>query len=630
MLEREIMTEENVNHQATHEYDFEKVLKIDEQEVHNLVSEIYYTDFDFRDLDFSTATKNIEILIKTKDYQVFWYALTHLSQEYKDCSDSFRDKLDDLFSQGVSCAKDLYKNKNIGPYINGLAYFIENNQMSNPDKINKRFKDHIFFLAAMEYGNGYAAKVFGEFNPKKDANDWKKHFYQLAKNKNTDGIVKMLDNLHNPHFSDSMILRMCVQNDITDMNFYRFISKKYHLDMNAVGDNYYLRDKTNFFFQIIMSGNKQLLEQAALQCDIDFNANISVSVSAENMAHNKFLESAFTFFRLNKLDVVDQLNILDSLTKHSNLKIDSFSQICNHVFKKELVSNHYSHDVYQSLFNHSLFLNKDFNHRSVLLSILKNDNSTSIKNLRQKSNYALNPTTHLLDKYYAVVKDDNPQDSFTYWANQQGRNFSISTTNYLLTKCHESFNTQQLLPINYRLKQFLQTKGLNIPDNRSVWKRFLDICNSVLYTHTNEIQYYTQTDKIEVNQESVNTIYKEHYQKPSFNHVLLEQIKDDVIKRYVDSIILNAEQFYSLNQPTVELKEEIHYMNNLLPKFVNKTVENYLHFATLEPEEANNQALTQLKLLNKRTFEVLNLMLEENKESAASESRVISKLINRY
>ena len=108
---------------------------------------------------------------------------------------------------------------------------------------------------------------------------------------------------------------------------------------------------------------------------------------------------------------------------------------------------------------------------------------------------------------------------------------------------------------------------------------------------------------------------KEKIEQPSTSKITkatIKDIKDVEIKNYIDSIIFEAQQFKTIYTEGDNESQDFDYIKNILPKLLSRTIQNYLEFTrTKDPFEVKKNTLIQLKLLNKKTFEILNKSLEK-------------------
>ena len=109
---------------------------------------------------------------------------------------------------------------------------------------------------------------------------------------------------------------------------------------------------------------------------------------------------------------------------------------------------------------------------------------------------------------------------------------------------------------------------------------------------------------------------------------LLAQVIDQDIHKYVSAIKLNYEQFHLLlNEQTKS--DNSYYMNTSMPKLLNNIIENYIHFVSLDEKEAKENIVIHLKLLHKKTIDVLNSAIKEETENLARNDRVLGRIIKK-
>lgn len=290
------------------------------------------------------------------------------------------------------------------------------------------------------------------------------------------------------------------------------------------------------------------------------------------------------------------------------------AQIVKNLFSGN-ISNSYNHEIYDTLFGNEIFKSNRFDKGSLVTLILNLDKESSVINAMQANQGVVNPVTFVLDKLFAVSRNIKPYvHPFISWATDN-KNFSKDTFNYLFSRYESEIKG---IPINDftdlpgSIKRELIAKGVDGLEPQSFFS----------------MAFWKSKPAPVIIEEPV-AVYTPQITELSFNNKLFERVIDGDVKYYIESIKLNAEQFEAVFDNSMPSKSN-HYMINLLPKFLNKTVENYLSFNALEPEEAKENTLVQLKLLNKKAVDILNEGLSNEKERIVTQSKVNTNIMKQY
>lgn len=420
--------------------------------------------------------------------------------------------------------------------------------------------------------------------------------------------------------NNSAILRMFYFQGARDYEKIKQFIEKFQLDINGLGT---VPGRTNkeTFAQSVASKEGTKANIFFEKFIKDFGNKIDYNIQANNPYNKKELN----FFEnlivsgLPTPTILDRLSIVLENCELSEKHIGFISQFFLNSNNNILVK-HYDHPVLKSLFSHCKFNSGLYDREAFLNKLMALDNTQSFAKARQDSNFTVNPISVILDNFSKHATPALPMEKhpFIGWINEQNENYSRDTFNSLMIFYKEEINTMDLSKavIHSSLAKALSDFGVVCPEKSgffSFWKT------------------KSKNKKI-VAEKQIPTVEKEPAKplvKDPFNTVLFEQVKDEQINKYIESIVLNSEQFSVLFNGNSVLEHE-HYMANLLPKFLNKTVDNYLHFSTIDELEAKNNAIVQLKIINKKTFEVLNYVLENEKDQLVTKNAVHQKIINKY
>ena len=425
----------------------------------------------------------------------------------------------------------------------------------------------------------------------------------VVRTKNTELLEELYSCCTNIAHNHSHILYDYLNHDFMDYNFTKSAIEKYDLDINAVGNRHGTSIAfTHLFFKLKISSREYLQ---------NFIKDFGKQMNLEQAGYGKY--NVFQILKKHTNKPLDEvMDCYDGILNHCYLTEKHIADIAQYLLSPHIVAEFYDHAAYTSLFKHHAFNTPRFDRSAILNTILTADSTSLLENIRQKYSNTVNPTTVLLDKFYGMSEPitQKGQHPFLYWANLQGYNFSRDTLYYLVKHYKVDIEGMNYKDIPSVLKRELKGLGFyNIPEV-GLWQKWFGKKNQ-------------QSEPVKVE------LPKAVSEKESFNTIFISQIKDTEIHKYIEAILLNAEQ-YTMMFSDNSYSDDSHYIATLLPKFLNKAMNSYLHFSTIEPEEAKEHILVQLKLLNKKTFEILNSGLQSEKENAIRQERIQNRIIKQY
>jgi hypothetical protein len=518
--------------------------------------------------------------------------------------------------------KRIFKANRMLDFLNELEQFL-NSQLFNAHEKKSFFNDQVAacLLYSLNAKNFPLARTINKYRKDKSFTN----LYDYIAKKIREEEYEILDTLFELSDSvttnNSQILRMFYSNGCRNFDKVKYFIEKYHLDINGLGNTPGTYNKHTFSHLVTQKdGTKgSIFFEEFINY---FNNRIDFDIQALDAHKNKKYNLLETLMN-SELEITTKLNRLSIILKHCMLSEKHIAHIVQYLVdaNNDIIIKHYDNDVYDALFSHEKFNSSLYDREAFLNKLLMMDNSLKFYNTRQLSNLTVNPTSVILDKFMKNAKPALPmeQHPLITWVKFQNDYYSRDTFKSLMI-----FYANELadfdfkgIKINSALAKALEENGMILPERKGFFSFLRKKKPSVT--------------KFEV-VPSVSTV--EETKNPSdrleFNISLFEQVKDSDVKRYIDSIMLNAEQFDMLTNNKGDI-ETIHYMHTLLPKFLNKTIDNYLHFATMdEDDNAKNNVVVQLKLINKKTFEVLSQSLEYEKNQILRDGSIHHKVMQNY
>jgi hypothetical protein len=473
--------------------------------------------------------------------------------------------------------------------------------------------------------------VFKELAKSLSLKDVASYHPQIVKTGDLELIQTFYNTFNDLNYNNSEILRSYLDNNVYDYSFINDTIKKYNLDINAVGNighqNFSPDGQAAFIHEVYGTPGSQATEFLK-KFIVDYGQSINFDIT-ESYSGNKATGLNYTSRNLNVLELVQQstkltieekLERLNYTLQYGKLTEKHIAQISNFLLSENVIINNYDHEVFDSLFKNTTFNSESVDRASILNKIFEVDGKISMYHARVATNNAVNPTTTLLKKFFDSA---NPSihyqvHPFLAWSHLQQIEFSDATLPFMFKKyssdiakfTSDDFTTYVPKHVQKKLKAL----GISVPETLGWFKKMFGSKEA-------ELSPVVVTNNIP---EPIQTVIA-----LEFDNDLFKKVKDQDIQKYISSIQLNAEQYSIVFNKNIVYESE-HYMKNILPKFLNKTVENYLHFSTMDEVEAKDNVLVQLKLLNKKTFEVLNQGLQEEKEDVARTGRIHNRIIKNY
>lgn len=541
-----------------------------------------------------------------RDFETLWYLVTHATTKPK-CIVDTKKWITYLCSDGWGEVSSY-----MPQFIQGMNYFLNKQKIFTvPDVISLlQEKENTLFSHALLHCNPNDLKNFNDLRTKWGFEDYRDFHNQVLPTKNTAILEALYDNVRNIKSNNCEILRSYAASNFFDYDFIHKTIQKFDLDINSVGNIPGANAKGAFVHTVF--GQHDL---AGDEFFARFIKNYGTKINFDTLYTTSHGYQGDVLSYMSAQHAIagnEQLNRYNLVLENCSLTEKNVSQIANTVMGEGFIWQFYNHTVYENLFKNPVFNSSFFDSSAVLKSILDFDHSQTIHNVRSNNKFTVNPTVILLNTFYNNTQCDNMKPHpFVYWAQGQNKTTYNATLPFLITKYKSDlgqFTAEDFEKIPHYISNDLRASGINVPEKPGFFSKLFGSKKADSPVVIAPIQEIKVVEEL------------------AFNTVLLDKVTDPDVKRYIESIQLNAEQYTVVFNHNIAYESE-HYVKNLLPKFLNKTVENYLHFSTMDESEAKENVLVQLKLLNKKTFEVLNEGLQEEKEEVLRNGRIQNRIL---
>jgi hypothetical protein len=591
--------------------------------------------------------ENLLIAFDNELYDDFWKLLLKgMGEVYASKTITLNDVRDIL--KHISENEPLQKIQKMfdkGQFISfaeGFKYFFEAQKTIDIDSISSSISPDFANVTMLSCASLHRADLmafFNQFRPEATRNlgEFQNHIKRFLDRKDYEAFDLLLSSSGDVKRHSSALLSKLNEHAASYEQLSYFINK-YQLDINStyrsysdVADSGVLRVQSFAHHYINSSGSGS--NQNALRFITDFGDTISLdnTVDYYRILSGKHIhtEDIFHYMKDNKsINGLDILQRYSTLLEHCHFQEKHIVSLADVVMKSANLVTYSQNSFYQTFFSQPLLKSNLIDKHIFLEAIFNADVSENNREAFLKNNQSSNPVSFVLQTFLQQVDLSNTsfiKNPLIIWAEKQNKKYFSSTMFSLL---YEKFghNMQSLSLqdtaniLNKELLVQFEQKGIKVEKKQSFFKSFFGNSNENTFSETPTIARIEESkveQPVAANKQEV------------FNHDLYQRVNDNDLKQYIEAILLNSEQFNFLCDTQSQMEND-HYMNNLLPKFLNKTVENYLYFATMNEPEAKLNALTQLQLLNKKTFSVLNADLENAKEMAERENRVHTAIIKQY
>ena len=512
----------------------------------------------------------------------------------------------------LEAIKELVRNDKIATFLDVLMKFLKNESVSKKDK--KAFLngcENMLFLQALMLGKNDYAAYLNEYRLEKSIQPNKNFLLNRVKAGQYGVVEKLLEYSEDVNFDSSKVLKLLFIHLCRDYDLFKRIIDKHGLDINAYGDlGLDVPFEGSFVHAIALMHD---MEASKFFFDFvkDYGSKINFDVQFKDLRRNSSINLLDLIINNDKLDPKNKLARLTLLLNYGSMNESHINHLCKMMMSEDVASLFYSHPIYEALFSHENFNTSSFDREGLLLNVLKMDKSETMNEVREKSNGRVNPISVILEKFFRLSSPLQTQTThpLLFWIqeNKDNKDFSAQTLATLAKYYKPELNDIGLLEMKMpqEMEEILKDAGLYVPEKKGFLSKIFSSKEESSKIDISKKDQSLNNKKKEVVEEVKPQVKSVEKQKivPQFNEKLISLIKDPEIKKYIDNIKLNVEQFNSLD---IDSKDEVIYMNIQLPKFLQTTIENYAKFLKDNPADAKRNILIQLKLLNKKSFETIS------------------------
>jgi hypothetical protein len=510
----------------------------------------------------------------------------------------------------LEALKELAKKEQVGQFLDALIPFLEKNQ--NFTRIEKKKFlngcENILFLHAVMLGKKEYVEYLNTFRVDKSLHVNRNFLANRITEQNYSAIELLLEHSENVTYESSKVIKTLYVSLCRDYELFKRLIAKHGFDINGYGEMGLSENfKGSFLHALALMADSESNKFFAdfikdYGSQIDFNLNFTDSVRGLEI---NILD---VIINNDKLDSSEKMTRINAMLTYGSLSEEHLAHLSKILINDKIISRYHSDTIYDALFAHQNFNSPTFDRENVLNKILELDNSEEFAYLRRASNYTVNPTTIMLEKFYRFsspiqITKEHP---FALWikSNENNEKFSVDTLASLLKHYKQELNEIGLgnLKMPVKMAQMLMQIGLDINKKGIMAKMF---------PKENNVKDRTLTNSANKKVEPIILPSKQATETNSgaFNKALFLKVTDSEVSKYIDAIVVQANQILVI---AGDKSQEQQYVKVNLPKLVNTTVENYLKFLNDNPEQAKKNAVIQLKMLHKKTFELLSNILERH------------------
>jgi hypothetical protein len=521
----------------------------------------------------------------------------------------------------------MIKENTIEEFFNNLNQFLDNRGFTDSEKASFfNGYENECIMAALDVNRFELAKKINIYRKDKDLAYFEDYLAEKADEENYRVIEEVLSISKAVTTNNSEILRLLYSRDIPNDEFFNKLISQYGLDINGVGETYELEGET-CFTHMVACGNGTMTTQFFYNFIKEYKDKINFDVNS--ITKIKVRLNLFEMIFSSSLSAIEKLNRVCYILENCDVSIKHLGYICSLLIEKnDYHAEYYDHQIYQALFSHEQFNSEFFDREAILNKIVKNDTSRSVMRARKNNNHTVNPTSVILSKFFNVAKPATPMNKhpFITWIENQTEHFSKDTLKSLVTHYGDDLLNLDFrkVVVDYHVKSALSEVGFTYPKSPS-WRVMLGRDSEAKKMRLISV---SQTP----NKEDVIVDVKQETVTPKVDNsavALIDQVKDIDIKKLIESVHFNYQQYQSLGRNRM-MDDNVHYMTELLPKFLKTTIDNYLHFSMLDSDYAKEEAIVQLKLLNRKAFSILKEELENEQKDMEYRNAVHKKVMENY
>lgn len=505
--------------------------------------------------------------------------------------------------------KELSEKEKMGEFIDTLMLFLEKDeQFSKTDK--KRFLngcENILFLHALMLGKKNCAKFLNQYRIDKSLHANRNFLINRINEQNYDIVESLLEYSDNVTYESSKVLKTIYVSLCRDYAFIKRLISKFNFDINAYG-NLGLNDsfKGSFLHAISLMSDPEA-NVFFINFIKEYGSKIDFDVSFTDSQRGVDVNVLDLIINNDKLAPSEKMSRLTTILSFGELTEKQISRLSGILITEAILARYYNHPIYDALFAHQNFNSVSFSREDILNEILLIDRLESFEKIRIESNNTINPTSILLDKFFKFSSPTNLTKSHPFILWIQGKNkgnanpesFSSNTLISLIKHYKNELNDLNLgeLKMPTKMSVFLRQAGIDIPEKKGIISKMFN--QEKVQKEKKDMPNF-ETKKVEPIKEIKNN---SPIKSLSFNKSLFLKVKDSEITKFVNLIVLQGEQFLKISK---DKGQDYQYITIKLPKFLNTTIENYFKFSAEKPVEAKKNTLIQLKMIEKKSFDLLS------------------------
>jgi hypothetical protein len=524
----------------------------------------------------------------------------------------------------ASSIPKMVEKNTIEDFLSALVHFLDNGGFTNGEKTSFFNNcENGCIKAALNVNKFDIAQKINLYRENKDIFPFHEYIADKAKKENFEVIEQLLSLSSGVTRNHCEILRIIYCHGVRNYDFLKNLIKKYNWDINGVGTTLGFQGSVSFV-HMVASYDGTMGSKCFYKLIEEFSHEINFDMDSFGPDFTEKFNLIGTIFCC-KLNSIEKLDRLCAVLEHCDVLVKYIGQISYWLMKKEYYCNYYEHPIYEVLFAHNNFNSDFFDREAILNKIVLSDNAKEFIDAR--NTFKVNPTSVMLSNFFNLAKPAIPMNKhpFITWIENQNEGFSKETLKSLVNHYGNDLLELDLskVVINNHVVKALEGFGFEY-SKPSKWKVMLNRYGEAKKVHLIRInQPSANEDIIERNNVVVKPLIN------NFSIALIDQVKDIDIKKLIESVHFNYQQYHDLDRNRM-MDDNVHYMTELLPKFLKTTIDNYLHFSMLDSDYAKEEAIVQLKLLNRKAFSILKEELENEQKDMEYRNAVHKKVMENY